>query len=113
MRRWLREQWAEQKSRSAGRRALGPQRDQFDTTRGITGMTGASLSGAYSLLEKDDGAYIRSLRKEPVLPPSLFVSERDRVRHGKAMPLSERCLEDVGNEDAPEIGDWDIRELDC
>lgn len=75
-------------------------------------MTGASLSGAYELLEKDDGAYIRSMQKEPPLPPSLFVSERDRVRHGNAIPLAERCIEDIGADEQAEVRDWDISELD-
>ena len=113
LRHWFKEQWAESQSRAAGRKALGVDRDQFQTTRGITGMTGASLSGAYELLEKDDGAYIRSMQKEPVLPPSLFVSERDRVRYSEAVPLAERCIEDVGRDDAVDVRDWDIRELDA
>lgn len=116
--RWLKELWLEMRSRSEGRRALGVNRDQFHTTRGITGMTGYSFSQAYTLLEKDGGAYMRSLQKEPQLPPSLFVSERDRVRHANAIPLAERCLEDIGarGDDTAEsidVRDWDISELDA
>lgn len=90
---------------------MGNDKDMFNATRGITGMIGASMSGAYDLLEKDDGAYLRSMEREPTLPPSLFVSERDRVRLGKVVPLSERCIEDVNNVDAVRPGDWDISEL--
>jgi len=100
------------RARSAGRKAMGNDKATFNTTRGITGMIGASMSGAYDLLEKDGGAYMRSLDRDAVLPPSLFVSERDRVRHGKAVPLAERCIEDHGKDDAVRPGEWDIRKLD-
>lgn len=113
MRHWLKEQWYEMCARSRGRRAMGDDGSTFQTARGIVGMTGASLSGAYELLEKDDGAYMRSMAKEPPLPPSLFVSERDRVRrNGKVVPIAERCIEDHGT-DSPKVGDWDISELEA
>ena len=111
IRRWLREQWYESQSRSAGRRAMGFDNNGFKTARGIVGMSGNSLSGAYDLLEKDDGAYMRSMQTDPILPPSLFVSERDRVRHANVVPLAERCIEDIGSENAVPVRDWDMREL--
>jgi len=91
---------------------MGPDKSTFRTARGIVGATGGSFSGAWDLLEKDDGAYLRSMDAERAIPPSLFVSERDRVRLGQAMPLAERCIEDYGNADAIPIGDWQTEELD-
>jgi hypothetical protein len=112
VRRWIREFWLELRARSAGRKAMGPDKSTFRTARGIVGATGGSFSGAWDLLEKDDGAYLRSMDAERAIPPSLFVSERDRVRLGQAMPLAERCIEDHGNADAIPIGDWQTEELD-
>ena len=111
IRRWFKELWLELEARSAGRRALGHDNDFFTATRGITGVIGAPRSDAYDLLQKDQGAYVRSMKREPQLPPSLFVSERDRVRHGEAIPLAERCLEDVGTKSDLDVGDWDIKKL--
>ena len=112
MRRRIREFWLELRARSAGRKAMGSDKSTFHTARGIVGATGGSFSGAWDLLEKDDGAYLRSLDASRAIPPSLFVSERDRVRLGQAMPLAERCIEDHGNPDAIPIGDWQTEELD-
>ena len=43
-------------------------------------------------LDEYGDAYVQSFDRR--LPPSIFVSERDRVRHGQPMPLVERCIED-------------------
>lgn len=109
-RRWFREFRAELRSRSHGRRAMGSDTSTFKAARGIVGATGSSFSGAWDLLDKDGDAYLRSLEREPPLPPSLFVSERDRVRHNQAVPLSERRLEDDSDEVA-ETQNWDIERL--
>ncbi len=90
---------------------MGHDKSTFNAARGIVGATGASFSGAWDLLERDGDAYLRSMDKDSLLPPSLFVSERDRIRHGLAAPLSERCIEDAGNPDAEPTKDWDIRKL--
>lgn len=63
------------------------------------------------MLEKDDGAYLRSLRPDH-LPPSLFVSERDRTRHDRPVPMPERCLEDVGADDTVPVRHWRTDALD-
>ncbi|MFT7474965.1 MAG: hypothetical protein ACI81L_001897 [Verrucomicrobiales bacterium] len=112
MRRWFREVWTELRARSAGRKAMGNDKSTFKAARGIVGITGASFSNAWDFLERDGGAYLRSLEKEPMLPPSLFISERDRTRYGAPMPLVERCIEDHGDPDALLAGDWDTSELD-
>lgn len=89
---------------------MGSDISTFKAARGIVGATGSSFTGAYDLLDKEGDAYLRSLEREPTLPPSLFVSERDRVRHHQAVPLAERRLEDDRDEVA-ETQDWDIERL--
>lgn len=88
---------------------MGNDKGTFTAARGTMGAIGLNRSNAWDYLENDNGAYLRSMEKDAVLPPSLFVSERDRVRHGQAIPLSERCIEDHGNGETP--GDWDIGEI--
>jgi hypothetical protein len=112
MRLWFRDFWTELRARSAGRKAMGNDRSMFKAARGIVGATGWSFSNAYDLLEKDGGAYVRSMEREPMLPPSLFVSERDRTRYGEPMPLVERCIEDHGDPDAMSTSNWDMSALD-
>lgn len=84
----------------------------FDSARGIIGPTGNSFSKGWEMLEKDNGAYLRSMQSETHLPPSLFVSERDRVRLGQPVPIAERCIEDYRSETAIPVGDWDISEIE-
>ena len=91
---------------------MGPNHDLFTTARGIVGATGNSFSNAWKYLESDSGQYKASMEREPVLPPSLFVSERDRTRHGEPIPLVERSIEDVRNPDAMPVSDWDISDLE-
>ncbi len=112
MRSWIREFRAEMRDRRAGRKAMGNDGDMFRSARGIVGATGWSFSNAWDHLEKDGKAYNRSMQREPHLPPSLFVSEQDRVRIGKAAPLSERCIEDWKSPDAMPVRDWDISKID-
>lgn len=64
------------------------------TARGAVGIAGIGFSNAYKLIEDDDHRYARSLDADRRLPASLFISERDGVRNGSVMPLSERCIED-------------------
>lgn len=62
-------------------------------TRDVTGPTGWVFSGAWDKLDQHGDAYARSFDRR--IPPSLFVSERDRTRFGQPMPIVERCLEDA------------------
>ena len=62
------------------------------TARDIVGPTGWMTSAGWSRMAESSNAYQKSFDKR--LPPSLFVSERDRQRHGDAIPVSERCIED-------------------
>ena len=92
---------------------MGTNDDVFRAARGIVGITGNSFSNAWEYLDRSGDAYLKSMETDPVLPPSLFVSERDRTRVGQPMPLVERCLEDYGDEGRLEVGEWDIAELDA
>ncbi len=112
MRHRIREFWLEVRARSAGRKAMGNDKSTFNAARGIVGATGNSFSNAWDLLEKDGGAYMRSMDRDRALPPSLFVSERDRVRLNQAVPLRERCIEDHGSADSIAVGEWEIGELE-
>ena len=91
---------------------MGNDKSTFRAARGIVGATGWSFSNAWDLLEKDGDAYLRSMEKEAMIPPSLFVSARDLTRHGSPMPIAERCIEDHQNPDAMKVGDWNVDELD-
>lgn len=91
---------------------MGSNDEFFQTVRGVVGITGGTLSkGPWEHIANDNDRYSRSMKKDPVLPPSLFVSDRDRVRHGLPTPVVERCLEDVGNPEAMKVGDWDIADI--
>jgi len=109
--KWWTEFRHEMKSRRAGHKAMGGNREMFQSARGIVGAGGWGFGKSWDMLEKDDGAYLRSMQSDPVLPPSLFVSERDRTRASGAVPIPERCLEDINNEDKLPLGEWDIAEI--
>lgn len=69
--------------------------------RDIVGPTGWVVSSAWQELDDHGEAYQNSFDRR--LPPSLFVSDRDRLRASQPMPLAERCIEDwaVEDEDLP------------
>lgn len=102
----------QRRNRVAVRKAMGSGRSMFDSARGIIGPTGNSFSKGWEMLANDKGAYLRSMQSEQHLPPSLFVSERDRVRLGQPVPLAERCIEDYRSETAMPVGEWDISEIE-
>jgi len=102
----------QRRHRAAGRRAMGSGRSMFDSARAIVGPTGNSFSKGWEMLENDNGAYLRSMQSDQHLPPSLFVSERDRVRLGQPVPLAERCIEDYRSEEAMPVGEWDISKIE-
>ena len=90
LRSWLKDLWVELRARRAGRR--GVDSTIHKAARDVTGPTGWMFSGAWDKLDEYGDAYVQSFDRR--LPPSIFVSERDRVRHGQPMPLVERCIED-------------------
>ncbi len=60
--------------------------------RDITGPLGSAYSGGYQRLGDHWGAYVKSFDRH--LPPSIHISERDRLRHGQVIPVSERAISD-------------------
>jgi succinylglutamate desuccinylase len=104
----VKELLAEWKARRAGRRHVNS--DVYRRTRDITGATGFVTSRAWAHAEESGEAYIQSF-DEGRLPPSLHISARDQIRAGKAMPLAERCIEDLANPDATEPRPWSMKEL--
>ena len=84
----LREFIAELKARRAGRKHLD--HDIRKSARGIIGPTGWVWSNAWDHLDRDGEAYLESF--DPRIPPSEFVSKRDRTRHNIPVPLVERRL---------------------
>lgn len=100
----------EWKARRAGRQHLPNNLHQ--ATRDIVGPTGWAASGSWEQLSERRGAYVKSFDKERI-PPSLHISERDRIRAGEVMPLKERCIEDFTAPAENEPGPWRIEELDA
>lgn len=90
---WLKNFRIEMAARRAGRRHVQSQIGR--AARDVTGPTGNAFSNAWEQLDRHGDAYMKSF--DPRIPPSLFVSERDRTRMGSPMPLSERCIEDYGH----------------
>ncbi len=82
--------WREVRARRAGRR--GMTNPIARAARDVTGPTGWVFSNAWDKLDEHGDAYVKSFDRR--IPPSLFVSERDRTRFQQPMPVAERCLED-------------------
>lgn len=91
----LRDFIAEWRARRRGRRFLG--HDIRRSARDIVGPTGYNWSKAWDLLDRDGEKYLESFDRR--IPPSEFVSKRDRTRHNIPIPLAERCLEDLGEDE--------------
>ncbi|MEM7326758.1 MAG: hypothetical protein AAF531_26980 [Actinomycetota bacterium] len=99
LRRWVRDAWQELRARRAGRRGLST--GIARATRDVTGPTGWVFSNAWQQLDEHGDAYMKSFDRR--IPPSIFISERDRTRHGQPIPVAERCLEDARL--SPDVGD--------
>lgn len=62
------------------------------SVRDVVGPTGWMWSKGWDAMADNTRAYVSSFDKK--LPPSLFVSERDRRRQNIPIPLAERMLEE-------------------
>lgn len=60
--------------------------------REVIGPTGWNWSRSWDAMADGSDAYVESFDRR--LPPSEFVSERDRTRANIPIPVVERCLED-------------------
>ena len=94
---WVRELWQELRARRAGRRGMST--GIARATRDVTGPTGWVFSNAWQQLDDHGDAYMKSFDRR--IPPSIFISERDRTRHGQPIPGAERCLEDHSKSTTP------------
>ena len=70
--------------------------DLSRSAREVAGPTGWMWSGGWDAMVRGSSAYVKSFDRR--LPPSLFLSERDRHRHNIPNPLVERRLEDVAGD---------------
>lgn len=95
----LREEWL---ARRKGRRGLA--NDLQRSARDVVGPTGWMWSKGWDAMAENTSAYVKSFDKK--VPPSIFVSERERTRHNIPIPLSERMVADhakkkAGEEESP------------
>ena len=88
-------------ARRDGRRAM-ERSDLSKAARDVVGPTGWMWSRGWQAMNDGKEAYVKSFDRR--LPPSLFVSERDRTRHNIPVPLVERVVEDHAK---PEPGSTD------
>ena len=68
--------------------------------REVIGPTGWNWSRSWDAMAGGSDAYVRSFDRR--LPPSEFVSARDRLRANIPIPVVERCLEDRGRDESPD-----------
>jgi hypothetical protein len=57
-------------------------------------------SKGWDAMAENTSAYVKSFDKK--VPPSIFVSERERTRHGIPIPLSERMVSEHGKKKTDE-----------
>lgn len=81
----LLEEW---RARRKGRRSLPS--DLSRSARDVIGPTGWMWSKGWDAMAENTSAYVRSFDRR--VPPSIFISERERTRHNIPIPLSERMV---------------------
>lgn len=80
---------AEWKARRAGREYVS--RGIQKSARHVMGPTGYGFSNAWDTMAESSEAFLDSF--DPRIPPSLFVSQRDKTRLNQPIPLVERRIE--------------------
>jgi len=80
---------SEWKARRAGRQSM-ERTDLSRAAREVVGPTGWMWSKGWEMMNEGKEAYVKSFDKR--LPPSLFVSQRDRTRQNIPIPLVERMI---------------------
>ncbi len=90
--RTFRQEWF---ARRSGRRFVA--NDLGRSAREIVGPTGWMWSKGWDAMAKGSEAYVDSFDRR--IPPSEFVSHRDRTRWNMPVPLVERCVEDWSTND--------------
>lgn len=91
----LRVEWL---ARRAGRRNLD--RDLPRSAREVVGPTGWMWSRGWDMMADHVKDYARSFDRK--VPPSIFVSERERTRHNIPIPLVERMIAEHTKADDPD-----------
>ncbi len=81
------EEW---KARKAGRKHVSS--DLSTAARDLSGRLGYGTTALWDQVEGGQAAYKESFDRR--LPPSLHISERDRIRAGDPIPRQERRVED-------------------
>ncbi len=97
MSRWseFREEW---KARKAGSKHAPK---EFSTAaRDLSGRLGFGTTRLWDHVEEGQTAYKESFDRR--LPPSLHISERDRIRAGEPIPRQERMMGDFKNAESGE-----------
>jgi len=87
--------------------APGDRRDLQRSARDVMGPLGTGFSNAWDEMAKGSEAYVKSFDRR--IPPSIFVSERDRSRFGQPMPLVERRIGAADDALTPEEIEWASR----
>jgi len=82
----LRSEWL---ARRSGRRQI--ESDLARSARDVVGPTGWMWSKGWDAMAENASAYVGSFDRK--VPPSIFVSQRDRLRYNIPIPLAERMLE--------------------
>jgi hypothetical protein len=97
-------EWA---AHRAGRKPINNS-DIRKATRHIVGPTGYMLTKSVDKVGEHGDAYLKSF--DDRIPPSLFVSERDRTRLNQPIPLVERAISDVMADpaDKPKLADYEV-----
>lgn len=107
----IREFFSEWAERRRGHRHTN--RDIQVAARDLGGPLGNMFSAGWATLDDKSAArdYVGSFDRR--LPPSEFVSERDRLRSNRPIPTAERCLEQHGpNAKAePPVRNWTTESL--
>lgn len=85
----LLEEW---RARRKGRRSLHS--DLSRSAREVIGPTGWMWSKGWDTMAEHTSAYVKSFDRQ--VPPSIFVSERERSRYNIPIPLSERMVSEHG-----------------
>ena len=88
----LRSVLVEWRARRAGRKGMPHDVALARVVREVSGLPGSITPQGWEIVAEDPEGFVESFDEK--LPPSLFVSERDRTRHGMPIPLVERAIED-------------------
>ena len=76
------------------------------SAREVIGPTGDLMSSAWDRMAEGSDAYLDSFDRR--IPPSIFVSERDKTRMNRPIPLAERRIE-AYQDDSDDLTEEEIK----